>query len=207
MHEGIHTYSIASIFACFERMIKIYEEVKELYAGNRLKEQFIIEETENIRKYLVKIKKYILENFYDEEKKCFVRGKEDKTVDISVMGLIAPFKIFSPKEKKILNTVEKINLTLRTYTGGYLRFEKDSYMGGYNPWVVSTLWMALYYIQNEEWKKARECFKFVVDTMAEHGFLGEQVDNNTKTASWVIGLGWSHAMFIVVLDALAKHGN
>lgn len=207
MHEGIHTYSIASIFSCFERMIKIYEEVKELYAGNRLKEQFIIEETENIRKYLVEIKKYILENFYDEDKKCFVRGKEDKTVDISVMGLIAPFKIFSPKEKKILNTVEKINLTLRTYTGGYLRFEKDSYMGGYNPWVVSTLWMALYYIQNEEWKKARECFKFVVDTMAEHGFLGEQVDNNTKTASWVIGLGWSHAMFIVVLDALAKHGN
>ena len=115
--------------------------------------------------------------------------------------------ISKPKEKKVLNTIEKINLTLRTYTGGYLRFEKDSYMGGHNPWVIATLWMALYYTQKEEWKKARESFQFVIETMAEHGFLGEQVDNSTKTASWVIGLGWSHAMFIIVLEALAKHGK
>ncbi len=207
MHEGIHTYSLASIFASFDHMIKIYAEVKELYAGNRLKEQFILEETETLRKYMVSVKNYLLEHCYDEEQKCFVRGTEDKSVDISVLGMVTPFGVCSPKEKKVLNTIEKINLTLRTYTGGYLRFEKDSYMGGHNPWVIATLWMALYYIQKEEWKKARESFQFVIETMAEHGFLGEQVDNSTKTASWVIGLGWSHAMFIIVLEALAKHGK
>ena len=56
-------------------------------------------------------------------------------------------------------------------------------------------------------EKSERKFSIVIETMAEHGFLGEQVDNSTKTASWVIGLGWSHAMFIIVLEALAKHGK
>ena len=28
------------------------------------------------------------------------------------------------------------------------------------------------------------------------------IDNNTLKANWVIGLGWSHAMFIIVLEKL-----
>lgn len=39
------------------------------------------------------------------------------------MGAITPFNVFDPNDKLIQNTVQKINLTLRTYTGGYLRFE------------------------------------------------------------------------------------
>ena len=31
----------------------------------------------------------------------------------------------------------------------------------------------------------------------EHGLLAEQVDNKTMTSNWVIGLGWSHAMFVL----------
>ena len=52
--------------------------------------------------------------------------------------------MFDIKEKQVINTIEKMNMTLRTYTNGYLRFENDSYMGGKNPWVIATLWMALY---------------------------------------------------------------
>lgn len=39
------------------------------------------------------------------------------------MGAVTPFRVFEPNDKIIQNTVQKINLTLRTYTGGYLRFE------------------------------------------------------------------------------------
>ena len=35
--------------------------------------------------------------------------------------------------------------------------------------------------------------------------LGEQVDNSTLKPNWVIGLGWSHAMFIIVLEKLYKN--
>ena len=99
--------------------------------------------------------------------------------------------------KKINNTIEKINLTLRTYTGGYLRFEQDHYMEGQNPWPIATLWMAMYYNQKGEKEKAEECIKFVVNSCNEHGLLAEQVDNKTMTSNWVIGLGWSHAMFVL----------
>ena len=122
-------------------------------------------------------------------------------MDISLLGLVYPFNMFSPKEKKILNTIERINLTLRTYTGGYLRYEGDNYIGG-NPWVIANLWLAEYYLQYGSKTKARECFDFAVIGSNEHGFLPEQVDNNTMDAAWVIGLGWSHAMFIDVLKKL-----
>jgi len=61
-------------------------------------------------------KGYIIDNFYDEENKCFVRNKQDKKMDISILGLVTPFNVFSPNEKKITNTIERINMHLRTYT-------------------------------------------------------------------------------------------
>ena len=96
-------------------------------------------------------------------------------------------------------------MNLRTYTGGYKRFQEDHYMGG-NPWVIATLWMANYYLETEENQKAKECFDYVLKTSANHGFLAEQIDNETMGPDWVIGLGWSHAMFIIVLKKMIEKG-
>lgn len=199
--EDIHTYSLATIFSAFESMIEINEAVKPLYETNRLKLEQIAKANEKLKKYLVEIKKYILSNLYDEDKVCFVRNKTDKKMDISLLGLIYPFNMFSPKEKKIQNTVERINMTLRTYTGGYLRYEGDNYMGG-NPWIIANLWLAEYYLEAGIKNRARECFDFVIIGSNQHGLLPEQVDNDTMDPAWVIGLGWSHAMFINVLEKL-----
>ena len=201
-NEGIHTYSLATIFSSFDAMIKIYEIVKPEFEKNRLKIEKIEKELQILRKYLVEIKNYILKNLYDNNKKTFVRNKDQK-MDISLLGLVTPFKVIAPKEKKMLNTLERIELTLRTYTGGYFRYEGDNYAGG-NPWVIANLWMAEYCLEAGNKKKARECFEFVVKTATEHGYLAEQIDNSTMQAKWVIGLGWSHAMFIDVLQKLYK---
>ena len=201
-NEGIHTYSLATIFSSFDAMIKIYEIVKPEFEKNRLKIEKIEKELQILRKYLVEIKNYILKNLYDNNKKTFVRNKDQK-MDISLLGLVTPLKVIAPKEKKMLNTLERIELTLRTYTGGYLRYEGDNYAGG-NPWVIANLWMAEYCLEAGNKKKARECFEFVVKTATEHGYLAEQIDNSTMQAKWVIGLGWSHAMFIDVLQKLYK---
>ena len=199
-NEGIHTYSLATIFSSFDAMIKIYEKIKPEYTENRLKIEKIEKEVNILKKYMIEIKKYIVENLYDNNRKSFVRNI-DKKIDISLLGLVTPFKLFTAKEKKIQNTIETIDLTLRTYTGGYLRYEHDSYAGG-NPWVISSLWMADYYLKAGSRKKARECFDFVVKTATKNEFLAEQIDNQTLTAKWVIGLGWSHAMFVDILNKL-----
>ena len=123
--------------------------------------------------------------------------KDEKT-DISLLGLVTPFEIFSPKEKKVLNTIDKINMTLRTYTGGYLRYENDNYCEGKNPWTIATLWMAMYYQKSGEKRKSNECIEFIIKSANEHGFIAEQVDNKTMSPAWVNGLAWAHAMFVTI---------
>jgi glucoamylase len=204
MNEGIHIYSLASIYSAMEAMLKIYEISKKKYENNRLRLEQISKNEAKIKKEINNIKKYIENNLYDENTKILKRNVQDNKMDISIMGTVYPFNLFSPKEKKILNTVEKINLTLRTYTGGYLRFEQDNYMEGQNPWPISTLWMALYYIKAGNRKKATECLEFVTKSATNLGFLAEQVDNSSMKPSWVIGLGWSHAMYIITLAEILK---
>ena len=206
MCEGIHLYSIAAIYGAFDSLIRIYEVLGDNtsnFENNRLKQEKVSKNIQELEKLMVRLKKYINFNLYDEEKKTYVRNTEDKKMDISILGSVVPFGVFRPKEKKILNTVERINLSLRTYTGGYKRFEEDNYMDG-NPWVISNLWMTLYYLKAGDKKRAKETFDFVVNTCGKHHMLGEQIDNNTLKPNWVLGLGWSHAMFIIVLEQLFK---
>ena len=206
MCEGIHLYSIASIYSAFDCMLKIYRELgKNIsnFENNRLKEEKVKKTQRELENLQAELKKYINENLYDEQKKSYVRNTEDRKMDISLIGAVTPFNVFKPKETKVSNTIECINMTLRTYTGGYQRFEQDGYMNG-NPWVISNLWMTLYYLKTGEKRKAKETFDFVIKTAGKHYFLGEQIDNQTLKPNWVIGLGWSHAMFVIVLEQLYK---
>ncbi len=204
MHEGIHLYSLASIYSAFENMKNIYlvlqENVSE-FKDNRIKQEKIARSKKEIDLLQTAIKKFIDKNLFDSENNIYLRNTEDRKMDISMLGAVIPFNVLKPKEKKVKNTVERLNLTIRTYTGGYQRFEQDHYMNG-NPWPIANLWMTLYYLETGEKKKAKETFDFVVKTAGKHCFLGEQVDNETLKPNWVIGLGWSHAMFIIVLEKL-----
>lgn len=210
MHEGVHLYSLASIYGAFDAILNIYKvlgkNVSDFEGGNRLKNEKVAKSSKEIESLRTRIKKYINDNLYDEAKSCYVRNEEDRKMDISLLGAVVPFKVFTPKEKKILNTVEKINLTIRTYTGGYQRFENDHYMNG-NPWVISNLWMTLYYLEKGEKKNAKETFDFVLKTAGKHYLLSEQIDNNNLKPNWVMGLGWSHAMFILVLEKMKQAGQ
>ena len=197
MEEGIHLYSLASIYGAFKAMLEIYEKIEPEYQENRLKLEAIQKIKQKITKNMEEIKKYISNNMYDENMKCLLRNGKDKKTDISVLGVVVPFNLFGAKEKKMQNTIERINLTIRTYTGGYLRFENDGYRGGKDPWAIATLWMAMYYKEAGEKQEAQECIDFVVNSSNEHGFLAEQINNDTMSPAWVNGLAWSHAMFIL----------
>lgn len=204
MNEGVHLYSLASIFSAFDSMINIYNIVKENYKNNRVKLEKIEKQKNQLDKYKSEIKIFIKNNLYNDKQKILLRNMLDERMDISVLGAVTPFEIFDANEKIVKNTVEKINMTLRTYSGGYLRFENDSYMGGKNPWPIATLWMALYYIKIGDLENACKCINFVANTSSKYGFLSEQIDNTILKPNWVIGLGWSHAMFIIALMNLEE---
>ncbi len=198
MNEGVHLYSLASIYAAFNCIMKMYDVFKPEYEEkNRLKLESVNKLEKKMNFYKKEIEKYIDENLYNENTKTLKRNTKDELVDISLIGAVVPFEMYNPKEKRVQNTIEKINMTLRTYTGGYLRFEGDHYREGNSPWSISTLWMAMYYKEIGENKKAQECIDFIVNSCNEHGLLGEQIDNQTMKPNWVIGLAWAHAMFIL----------
>jgi len=200
MNEGVHLYSLSAIYSAFKAIEEINDILKpEFEINNRLKVEAMNKIETQTKKYREEIKKYIVNNLYNENTKTFTRNLKDDKTDISTLGIVVPFEIFSPKEKKVLNTIERINLTLRTYTSGYLRFEGDHYRNGNCPWTIATLWMAMYYKKAGEKRKANECIEFVVKSANEHGLLSEQVDNQTMQGSWVNGLAWAHAMFVTLI--------
>ena len=205
-YEGITLYSISAIYAAFMSMTRIYTELKPLFETNKQKNENAKKQLENLTQKANQIKEFCLKTFYDEEKKSFVRNTTDKRIDISMLGAIIPFYMFSPNDKKVKNTIERINMTIRTYTGGYIRYEGDGYMGGYSPWPIATLWMAWYYIEAGDYEKALENFAFVTNSASSHGFLGEQVNNDAMKPNWVIGLTWSHAMYLLTLEKMLKKG-
>lgn len=194
MNEGIHTYSLSAIYSAFESMELIYKEFQKENKKYKLPKNF-----SELSEYKKLVKDYILENLCNKDQNTLKRNTKDDYMDISIMGAVTPFKVFSPNDKIIQNTVQKLNLTLRTYTSGYLRFENDNYLGGKNPWPIATLWMCMYYKMIGANEEADECFKFVLNTATNLGLLAEQVDNEKMKSNWVIGLGWSHAMFILTL--------
>ena len=151
MNEGVHLYSLSVIYAAFKSMIEIEKILNEKT------------NTKELEKSAETLKKYCLNNFINEDK-TLKRNIKDSKSDISLLGTVVPFDMLDCEEKEFTNTIEKINWTLRTYTGGYLRFENDSYLQGNYPWPISTLWMALYNLKIENKIEAIRLIDFVTET-------------------------------------------
>jgi len=203
MYEGYSLYSLSCVYGALVAMQKIYDI---LLSNGKINENVDVKKNV-LNDTAIRLKEYCIIKFYDDNKKTLVRNNNDRKVDISLLGATIPFNMIDIEDKLIKNTVEKINLTLRTYTGGYVRYEGDSYMGGYSPWPIATLWMAWYYLELGDVEMAEEIFSFVTNSASSHGLIGEQVNNDAMKPSWVIGLTWSHAMYIIVLSKLLEFGD
>jgi GH15 family glucan-1,4-alpha-glucosidase len=130
---------------------------------------------------------------------------EDWTIDVSLLGVAIPYEVFEVYDKRIASTVEAIEKALTASPlGGIKRYEKDNYIGG-NPWIVTTLWVALYHIETGNMEKAKSYFEWAVKSCTNLGLLPEQVNIDTGEPCWVIPLTWSHAMFVLVLDKLIRN--
>jgi glucoamylase len=131
---------------------------------------------------------------------------EDDMIDVSLLGLAIPFDVYDVNDIKIKYTVREIERKLSIpYVGGIKRYESDSYIGG-NPWVLTTLWVALYYIRIKDFDKAKKYFEWSLKSRTELGLLPEQVSKEDGKPAWVIPLTWSHAMFVLVLRDLFEAG-
>ncbi len=108
----------------------------------------------------------------------------------------------------LIDTLEAVKTYLLDITpsGGAARFEHDGYFLSDNrftgnPWIVTTLWIAQYYIRIHEPVVAHGYVKWAMDTALSSGMLPEQIHPETGAVTSVTPLVWSHAEFInTVLD-------
>ncbi len=131
---------------------------------------------------------------------------EDWIVDVSLIGLSIPFEVFDANDPMIKDTVSLIEQVLTSSgVGGIKRYENDTYIGG-NPWILTTLWVALYHAKTGNYSKAKEYLYWAANGKTELGLLPEQINKDTGRPDWVIPLTWSHAMYVHVLSELINAG-
>ncbi len=131
---------------------------------------------------------------------------EDWTVDVSMLGLAVPFEVIDVSDPMMKDTVALIEQVLTSpAAGGIKRYENDEYIGG-NPWILTTLWVALYHVKAGNPARAREYLLWASRGRTDMGLLPEQVNKETGRPDWVIPLTWSHAMYVHVLSELVNAG-
>lgn len=191
--KGKHLYSTASIYAALEKGKIMLEKIDKLKNKSTIKE---------IDRLLEKMKDAMLDNFV--ENNYLKRSTDNNQTDISLLSLVVPFKILRPDDLLIKNTIDKFEKELLMPNGGYMRYQWDNYKGG-NTWIISSLWLALYYIEDGNIEKAKELFDWVTLHADSMGFLPEQIAREGNQAEWVKQLSWSHAMYIIVKATLVKN--
>lgn len=223
---GEHAYSTASVYGGLMNAAEIADILKKpakqadiwRAAAGRMKEALVKyfykpEWDRFIRSIRVKLNPWGEEHSPDRVVlKIDSKGNErdftaeDWRVDISLLGLTIPFGVFDADDPKMEGTLRVVEQVLASpLPGGLKRYEYDDYAGG-NPWLIASLWAALYHIEKKNYDKAEDYFSWAVSCRTELGLLPEQAHRDTGKPAWIIPLTWSHAMFVLVLEGLIGAG-
>lgn len=135
--------------------------------------------------------------------------RPDLTLDASLVGLWY-FGMFEADDAGITATMHQVRdrLWIGTDVGGLARYEDDYYhqvtddverVPG-NPWFISTLWLAQWYIgvarNSADLKKALSIMEWVAGHTLQSGVMAEQVHPYTNEPLSVSPLTWSHATYV-----------
>lgn len=130
----------------------------------------------------------------------------DNTLDISSLYgalMFAREGFGAPAIKQTVGTIEYVLLD-KSPSGGSPRYEHDHYFAcdppylG-NPWFVTTLWLAQYYLRVDQEDRAKQLVEWTLDRALPSGVLSEQVNPNDGSPVSVTPLVWSHAELINTL--------
>jgi len=181
--------------------------------GKKRSEERYREEANEIREKLITY-------LFDEKEGYFykmlnVKNNQiinDKTLDISGFYGLFAFNVLDINDEKLTRfaNVIKERLFCNTPIGGFGRYEGDAYFRQRydlnvpgNPWVITTLWMAQYYIAKAktetDLKEAQRLIDWTIDRALESGLLAEQFNPYNGNPLSATPLTWSHAEFVITV--------
>jgi len=223
---GEHLYSAAAVYgglhgaAAFAELHQDAELAKQCRdAAERIRRQIIDQCWNQEREsYLRGVKLQVDARTYEEALQAGKIGTvsvdskgyqtfilaEDPVLDVSLLGLCTPFGVLPADDPRMAQTADAVEAALTVPgVGGLKRYENDPYIGG-NPWILTTLWLCQYRIQQGRHDAAWPLLQWAIDHQTETGLLSEQVDRETGKPAWVVPLTWSHAMFVLAVHMLAE---
>jgi len=142
----------------------------------------------------------IARNLWDDKQGRFLKSLKphDSSIDTALLGLTYPFCVFEDDDPRIVNTSRQIEGAFKFASEGLGRYQGDVYQGG-NPWFITTLWMALYRCQQQNYSKAKPLIDWCASHVDELHLFAEQVHRENGEPISASPLAWSHAMFILSL--------
>ena len=202
---ALHTYTVATVIAGLRAAAKF----ARLFQDISLSEKYDLvadEMTAGISQHL-----------YHDGLKRFARSGSridrgyqlEEIIDVSLLSLTT-LGVLDSKDSRMIATAEAVReqLWLETPVEGCARYQGDIYqrtgdspknIPG-NPWFISTLWLADYFIdqaENQEQLQATLPYlEWCVKNALPSGVLAEQVDPVNGSPLCVSPLTWSHSAFV-----------
>lgn len=136
----------------------------------------------------------------------------DRTLDTSSFYGPLLFRVFDADDERMDRMIKAVEERLQVHgnSKGFVRYENDAYYqqhdaGSPNPWVITTLWVAQYYIARatsvEDLKYPLELLEWTASHANGGCMLAEQMHPNTREQLSTAPLVWSHAEFVLAVQA------
>ncbi len=175
------------------------------------------------------VREAILNHLYDEQTGNFYKlitieknkTVYDRTIDMSSVYGIFAFGVLDIDDDRLSRAMANTEARLwcKTEKGGIPRYEGDEYYKTDadtpgNPWFVTTLWLAQYYVakakKESDLEPAKKLIYWATENALPSGVLPEQIDPVTGAPLSATPLTWSHAEFVITvtnyLDKLEELG-
>jgi len=208
--RGIHLWTCCALYGA-------------LSAATKLAMIFEPAKVDAYRQARAELKSGVLNSMFDAKLNRFGRSlvpgetpgslQLDMAIDSSMAGLFL-FDFLPARDPRVVSTMQAIydRLWVRTPTGGMARFEDDCYfrvsadlanVPG-NPWFVTTLWMAEWYIavanSPRDLEPALDLLHWIARNASESGLLAEQINPYTGQPLAVMPLTWSHGELVSAIQ-------
>ena len=130
----------------------------------------------------------------------------DNAIDMSSIYAIYNYGILPIDDRRVIDSIKTIEEKLRLNTGidGVPRYVHDNYFRSVedvsNPWYITTLWLAQYYIhvakKADDLENVRYWLAWAVAHSPASGVLSEQLHPYTGEQFSANPLTWSHAEYV-----------
>jgi GH15 family glucan-1,4-alpha-glucosidase len=143
----------------------------------------------------------------------FEKSSASREVDASLLWLSEPFGLVDPSHPAFVQTAVEIAEHLE-FEGGIRRYPSDTYYGG-GVWPVLNASLGWYYASVGDLTSARRHLEWIAARFDDKGRLAEQFGGErrdpVKYGEWLFRWGppakqllWSHAMFVILCDVVAR---